>query len=350
MFTKKFSMHVAIILAGAFLLVGGYLSDCSAAQKVTTIRVGSTLVKEHPLSEAIYHLSAQVAQKTNGRIVIQYHPNSELGKAVEQLSGVRMGVQEMFFGANGRFSRIAKEFNLLSPSFTYKTAEDKLALLNSKFFAKLWVDLQTKYGLVVLNWDWLRGYRNLATKKPVVNLEELKGLKLRVPPSPAKIVVWKMLGASPTPTASSEQYMALKEGVIDGVEHNLFSIHGKHLDEIVKYVTMTKHEPIFCGFVVNGNFWNSLAPADRSIIQNAIKQAREWAAARSAKMNQEYINEMKTKEKVNFLELSPAERDRWFAIGAKAFQKLEDTKNWWPKGTVAKIMAKDPNYYNPVAK
>jgi C4-dicarboxylate-binding protein DctP len=70
------------------------------------------------------------------------------------------------------------------------------------------------------------GFRHLLTKKPVNNLAEVKGLKLRVPELKVWVNFWKALGANPTPMAYAEQYTALSTGVIDGLEADFFSING----------------------------------------------------------------------------------------------------------------------------
>lgn len=330
------------------LLIPGASSVGMAAEKEIVIRVGSTLVKSHPHSEAAYRLADVVNKKTGGRIKIQYHPHSQLGKASEQISGVRMGSQEAFFGANGRMNRIIKAMNILSPSFGFKSKEEKLALINSPYFDTLREQLRKKFSLKVLNFDWFRGYRNLLTQKPVMKLGDLKGIKLRVPPSPAKVAVWKALGASPTPISSKEQFMALKEGVIDGVEHNVFSIRGKHLDEVAKHFLLTQHEPIYAGFTVNQGFWNALSESDRKIIMDALSDCRTWLTAKFDSLVREYKEKMEKEEGVTFRSMEPSERDRWFKAAEKAVDALEKSKGWWPEGTMKKFRAKDPQYYRPM--
>ena len=53
-----------------------------------------------------------------------------------------------------------------------------------------------KCGILVLTNMW-RGTRNITSTKPIHKVEDLKGLKIRVPPFPISIDTWKTLGGAP---------------------------------------------------------------------------------------------------------------------------------------------------------
>ncbi len=332
-----------------FVLFVGLLSGlpagpAQAAEPALTIRIGSDIDRGVVLSQAVFRLADRVKQLTNGRINVQYFPNSELGNAEEQISGARSGTQEIWFGANPQMGRLVPAFQLFSPAFAYEDRNAMRAVLNSEFFAGLRDEALKKAGMLMLSWDWFRGYRYLCAIRPVRTLEDLKGLKLRVPPAPAKLASWKKLGASPTPTAASEIFMAMQEKVIEGVEIELQTIHKEHFDEVCKYLTLTAHDETYSSFTVNEAFWVNLKPADQKIVVDAIHEAGQWAAAH---FDEEEAQTRKVMEKqgVQFIELSKQERQRWFALGQENFVELEKSKRWWPEGTVEKIRAKDPRYY-----
>ena len=63
-----------------------------------------------------------------------------------------------------------------------------------------------------------RGSRNLTCNKEIKSIDDLKGLKLRVPPLKMYRMTWEAFGASPVPMAFTELFTALQQGTVDGRE------------------------------------------------------------------------------------------------------------------------------------
>lgn len=338
-------LMVPIIFASLVLLERTtYAAEQKKPLESITLRLGSIMHKDHPHSDAVLKMASMMDERTKGRVKIIYYPHSELGDAVQQISGVRSGAQDIWNGANGQMARTMPAFNVLSPGFAYSDKDAKRAFLRSNFFMELREELRKKFGLLMLTNEWFRGYRELFTLAPVKKLEDLKGLKLRTPPSPSKILAWQKLGAAPTPTAAGEVYMALKEKVIEGCELDLYSIRSNRYDEICKYATLTGHEAVFASIVINEKVWNRISKDDQKTMLDVIKECGEWVEKKWESGITSLIASMEKEEKVTFIRLSSEERDRWLKIGQQAFQELEE-KKWWPAGTVKKIIAKEPDFY-----
>jgi TRAP-type C4-dicarboxylate transport system substrate-binding protein len=86
--------------------------------------------------------------------------------------------------------------------------------------------------------------------------------------------LWKALGATPTPTATSEIYTNLQTHVMDGVTASLSSIEPLKLQEVVKYVSLTNH--IWSGytFLANADAWQKLPKPLRDIAEKNFEAAR----------------------------------------------------------------------------
>lgn len=333
------------IVLGTLVVLGA--PAIAAAQATKTMRIGADVPKDVPASEGIYCLAEQVGKRTAGRLKIEYYPNSQLGTAEEQIAGTRTGSQDGWFGAAGQMARLLSTYQIVSPGFAYPDRAAMLALLRSPFFDGIRTELQQKQGLVTIFYDWFRGHRQLLAKRPIRKLGDLQGLKLRVPPSPAKVFAWKKLGASPTPIPPSELYMALKEGVVDGVEIEIQTMHSEHLDEIAKYLTLTFHESSYASLVVNQGFWQTVTADERKIVKDAADECGRWVSANTDAIDQKAIETMKKELKVEVITLTPAEREPFLKVGQQGLDELEVQKKWWPAGTVVKIRAKDPQYHRP---
>jgi TRAP-type transport system periplasmic protein len=331
----------------AILVALAALSGPVAAQPAKVMRIGADVPKDTTVSDGIVCLADRTAKRTSGRVKIEYYPNSQLGTAEEQIAGTRTGSQEGWFGSNPQMARLFSTYQILSPAFAHADRPAMLALLRSPFFDGVRGELQQKQGLVTLFYDWSRGDRHLLAKRPIRRLEDLQGLKLRVPPSPAKTASWKKLGASPTPIPPAELYMALKESVVDGLEIELQTMHADHLDEVAKYLTLTHHEATLTSLVINQAFWQTLTGDEQKALRDGADECGRRVNQTTEAQDQKTIELMKKEQKVEVITLTPAQREPFLRIGQQGLDELEAQKKWWPAGTVAKVRAKDAQYFKP---
>ena len=80
---------------------------------------------------------------------------------------------------------------------------------------------------------WDNGFRHMTnSKRPITKVEDVKGLKMRVPDSPAYTALPRACGANPTPIAFAEVYLALQNGTVDAQENPLPTIEAKKFYEV----------------------------------------------------------------------------------------------------------------------
>jgi TRAP-type C4-dicarboxylate transport system substrate-binding protein len=118
-------------------------------------------------------------------------------------------------------------------------------------------------------------YFLITTKKQVKTLEDIKGLKIRVPGGPATDQM-RALGAVPTLIPMPDTYLSLDKGVIDGMGAPWEAIQGFRLYEVVKYYTMVPLSAVYFSMSMNKKKWESL-PKD---IQQAMTSASGLEAAK----------------------------------------------------------------------
>ena len=67
---------------------------------------------------------------------------------------------------------------------------------------------------------WENDFRQITNnRQPIVVPDDLKGIKLRVPSGEWRVKMFQAYGASPSPMAFSEVFVALQTGVMDGQEN-----------------------------------------------------------------------------------------------------------------------------------
>jgi len=86
----------------------------------------------------------------------------------------------------------------------------------------------------------------------------------------------KALGAAPTVMSSSEMYMALQRGTVDGATTGMPAAVSRKVHEVQKYMTMANYTT--AQFVVQGNldWWNGLSAELKDAVVKAGLDAEEW--------------------------------------------------------------------------
>ena len=88
---------------------------------------------------------------------------------------------------------------------------------------------KTKHKVITLTYY---GQRMVTANKEIKKPEDMKGMKLRVPPAPLFLMFTKSVGANATPIAFAEVYLALQQGTVDGQENPLPTIMAKKFYEV----------------------------------------------------------------------------------------------------------------------
>ena len=214
-------MNLRTLAAVAVFLVA---STGAAAQDIQqrTIRFGHLVQPGHPLALGVQKFAEIAAAKSGGKLQVKEFGASALGSEAQQMSALQGGVQEMFTPATTTAASLVKEFSLIDTPFAFSNAQQVDQLLGGSFGKALLARLPDK-GLIGLDY-WETGFRNFtSSRKPVVQPEDLKGLKIRVMGNPLFLESFSALGANPVPMAFAELYGALDSKALDAQE-NPYSI------------------------------------------------------------------------------------------------------------------------------
>src|SRR4029078_11849549 len=110
--------------------------------------------------------------------------------------------------------------------------------------SKLFLDIsqgyedKTKHKVITLTYY---GQRMVTANKEIKKPEDMKGMKLRVPPAPLFLMFTKSVGANATPIAFAEVYLALQQKTVDGQENPLPTIMAKKFYEVQTHIMLTGH-------------------------------------------------------------------------------------------------------------
>lgn len=280
--------------------------------------------------------AAAVADKTGGQIKVQSFGGGQLGSLPQNYAGLKTGQIDMMLADTGTLgiARGGKDFNALFAPYVFRDHAHFKAYIASKTFADMLAPVEKDAGFKYIGYVSDRTPRQLTTAKTrVTKPEDMKGLKVRVPETPTILHVFKAWGASPTPVAAAELYLALKQGIVDGQDNGFDSIAGAKFYEVQKYAIRIDY--IHSGLMVlmAADKWAKLSPAHQKAMTDAVAATEAWAS----KMTWDVADKALGVMKQNGMELIEPDLAPFKKAAADALAQLDG--QLWNKGTIEKIQA-----------
>jgi hypothetical protein len=117
------------------------------------------------------------------------------------------------------------------------------------------------------------GTRNIFANKPVRNMAEMKGLKVRVQGAPIWRKTFTAAGMSPTVIAYDEVYNAIQNGVIQAGENEAAGVETMKFYEVGPNLNMTQHAITIRPICFSGKTFKKLPPDLQAAVIKAGKEA-----------------------------------------------------------------------------
>lgn len=294
------------------------MAPVSALAQSVTLKFGTVIPQgDNPELNALAAFKKRVEEQTKGDVTVEIFPGGQLGgggrAAVE---AVQQGVADLYLSSDADFAGFHPPVQLLSAPYLFDNVDAAWAFFGSPFAAKLGDAIREQTGVRTLAMAEL-GFRSFTSSKRLfITPEDVSGLRIRVQESPIYLRMIEALGASPTPIASTELLMALKQGVVDGAENALSVIHDFGMADVQKYVTINEHVMGVLFVIMNEDKYASLTPEQQQAVNDAAaelgKVVREQKAARKA----DYIQKIRDKG-VEVHESTPDEKAAFKALMQK---------------------------------
>jgi tripartite ATP-independent transporter DctP family solute receptor len=240
-----------------------------------SLKFGYSVQQAHPLGKGADKFVELVSSKSGGKIKIKNYPATQLGSEVQMISATQGGVQEMVGVSSAPLVGIVKEFALFDLPFLFANEREVDAVVDGPVGAQLYDKLAPK-GLIGLCF-WENGFRHVTnSKRPITKAEDFKGLKIRTMQNPVYVEEFNTLGANSVPMAWPEVYAALETKAIDAQENPFAIISTNKINEVQKYLSVTKHGYSPYAVMVGAKFWDKRNPTERAIFKSACNEARDY--------------------------------------------------------------------------
>jgi tripartite ATP-independent transporter DctP family solute receptor len=319
-----------LVMAVATLAVA-----CGTAHAGTyVLKFNHVLGAKEPYHQGFTNWAKAVEEKTKGGLKIEVFHSAQLGVEEDIIEQIRQGANIGQNTDSARLGNYIPGIAIMNGPYFAETLEEVAKLRNSPTI-KAWSDeLASKFGLKVLSFNWVQGYRHFFTNKPIRTPEDLKGLRIRTPPAPIWQESIRALGAAPVALAFGEMYPALQQKAIDGVELVYNNIPAGRFYEVLKYVNETRHIMLINFEVISAKFFNSLPAEYQKILVEECDKAGEETSRQIFKLEAEVKQQLKGR---GMTVVEDVDLAAFRKAGDKAYEVLKITQ---AKETVHKEIGK----------
>jgi len=172
------------------------------------------------------------------------------------------------------------EFKVLVTPYLFRDQQHLRSFVSSELFSDLMDPVRKETGIRYLNLVAERSPRVVSTTNTAVkNVTDLKGVKIRVPPHPVFIAVFKAWGANPTPVKPTDMYMALKSGMVDGEDNGVMNLVAGSNTQVIKHFTPINWLRMGVAAWISERRWQSFSQQERDWVNAAAKLSSEQAAS-----------------------------------------------------------------------
>ncbi|MBE8596140.1 TRAP transporter substrate-binding protein [Xenorhabdus sp. BG5] len=295
---KRQVLGIASIAAGIMFMLG-----TSQAFAVTTLKLSHNQNRDHAVHKAMTEFANEVKEKTNGEVRIRIYSDSQLGNQRESIELMQNGALDIAKSNAAELEAFSPAYSIFNLPYLFRDKAHYQHVINSDIGKEI-LDSSQSMGFIGLTY-YDAGARSFYAKKPIRTPEDLKGLKIRVQPSPTAIAMVKGLGGNPTPLAYGELYTALQQGVVDAAENNITSFMLSRHNEVAKFFSLDEHAMIPDVLLISYKSLNKLTTEQQDIVKKAAlnsskymiqlwEQSEKEERAKAEKQGVEFITVDKT--------------------------------------------------------
>jgi tripartite ATP-independent transporter DctP family solute receptor len=307
MIGKRDAMRFAA--AGVILGAGGFVRQAVAQQKMV-FKASDVHPEGYPTVVAVEEMGKELAKATNGRLTVQMYASMQLGGEKEAIEQAQIGAIALARVSVGALGPVIPDLNVLNLPFLFRSTEHAQKVLDGPIGQEL-LDKVTNHPTAnLIGLCWMdAGARNMYdTKRPITDLADLKGLKIRVLGNPMFVDMMNDLGGNGVAMGYDQVFTALQTGVVDGAENNPPSFVFDNHYQVAKYYTLTEHLIVPEMLVFSKPIWNKLSKDDQALVHKLAHEAQMneralwnvYQAKALAKMKEAGIQIITIKDKAPF--------------------------------------------------
>ena len=304
-------------LAMAFLTAAMVAGGVVAAWAATEFRLSNQLPPSHHISKGLVVFAEKVKEYSKGTLEVKIFDSAQLYKDTEIVEAIQDGLVETGLVPVNKWSGMIPAADVFEIPFLFQDLGSFKKFLDAGAGELLDKEFQKKEAktLFWVDYGYIQFFNN---KHPLTKPDDFKGLKMRTFSS-GDAETLKALGAAPVVLSSSEMYLAMQRGTVDGGTTGMPAAVSRKLQEVQKFMTIANYTT--AEFLVQANlkWWEKLPQDQKEAVLKAGKDAEAWIRGAIAQSEDE-AEKVIQKAGVQIYTLTPADRQLFIKATASVRQ------------------------------
>jgi tripartite ATP-independent transporter DctP family solute receptor len=267
--------------------------------------------------DAVQHKACEqfkeaVEKATDGNVVVELYPASQLGNARAQIEATQMNTQQGVLLPNSNFVGFYPAAAITDLPFLFPNRETTYKIMDGPV-GEDYLNAYDSTGMKVVSL-WESGFKQFTGNFDITKPGDFKGKKIRVMENPVLIAQYQAMGATATPINYSETYNALQQKVVDGQENPLVCIYDMKFHEVQSCVTISDHGWLPLVVALNKAWYDELPAEYQTAIKDAAGVARDWLRDAIAHEEAEVLIPAFKDSGINVIELTQDQKDAFAAV------------------------------------
>ena len=235
------------------------------------IRLGIITPVGHSWNKAALLLGEKLKETTNGRLTMTVFHSGQLGNESAMMQQLQSGALDMGFIQAAELGSRVPHIAAINAPYLVRSTPAVAKFVRHPEVLKLFDVLPSTTGTIGLGWG-ITGMRAIFSSRDLKSLADIKGMKLRINPTPVYRDFYQLLGAAPTPIPTPQVFDAMSNGQVDGLEADLEFSWNQRFDKVSKVILQMN--ALFMPFaaVVSGRVWQTFSASDRDLITKTVKE------------------------------------------------------------------------------
>jgi tripartite ATP-independent transporter DctP family solute receptor len=336
-FSKRLAAGlIGLAAVGIVGFAGLGLAAPAAAQDKMVLKAADVHPLGYPTVEAVVRMGKKLEEATDGRLSIEMFHTMQLGGEKEMIEQAQIGALQIARISVGPVGTIVDELNVFNMPFVFRDVAHMRKVIDGPIGDELLEKISNNPQTRLIGLAWMdAGARSVYNKvRPIRELKDLEGLKIRMMGNPIFVDTMNALGGNGIAMGMDQVYSALQTGVVDGAENNPPSYDSFGHYPLAQNYTLTEHLIIPEILVFSRRSWEALSEEDRTLIMKVAKEAQQeqralWDEREQASMKkivESGVEVITIADKTPFQEAVKPVWDKYGDKWTELVQRIQDTQ------------------------
>lgn len=238
------------------------------------VSIATVQPTNHPISVGLEAMGEFLREELGDSYEVHVYYNGVMGGNTQALELLQLGTLDIVATSGSNLEAFDDTYKIFGVPYLFKDEENFRKVMDNEDFINPIYNSTIDNGIQGVTW-FANGVNNIYSTKPIYTPDDLRGLKFRIQPSEANVMMAEGFGAGATVMAYGEVYTGLQNKVIDAASNPEMALVSMNHGEVAPFYSRTEHQIFTDMLIANVDFLNDLSAEERTIFNEAFKVANK---------------------------------------------------------------------------